>query len=83
MRFRCLSERPADGFYERPAQFVRGHDGHVLDVVPRQLIRLCRTHVQAGDKLVQRTPGGRCGFSFNAPPATGVRFAPRRRKAKR
>lgn len=81
-RRRAYCPHPAVGWYERPTQFVRnGVRGRVVDVVPRQMVKLCRTHVRKGkrgDVFIDRVDGGRCGWGFNAPPA-GCTFIERKR----
>jgi hypothetical protein len=71
-------------WYERPPQFVR-RGGHVVDVVPRQMVRACARHRRDGDvEIVGRRQPGRCGFRFNSPPPGGVLILEGpQRKAKR
>lgn len=76
----CNEARPR--WFERPPQFVRDARGRVVDVLPRQMMRLCRAHQRAGDvEIVGKPSPGICGFSFNSPPPGGVIIL--KRKAKR
>jgi hypothetical protein len=85
---RAFCPHPAVAFYDRPAQMVRV-GRRVVDVVPRQMVKLCLTHRRAGDVLVDKVEGGLCGWGFNAPPQGGVfietqeRAKPRRGRGRR